>query len=69
MIAIRKDIALARQVGSGGVDKIEARKVELFSDFLSAELLLDCDWEVRTALLRIIVCDNHTELVIDQSYT
>jgi hypothetical protein len=49
VVTVGEDVGLVRQVGASTVDEVDARKAVLLSDFLSSEVLLDCDGVVGAA--------------------
>ena len=61
MLAIGEDLVLQRQEGPAGINQVDARKAVLPGDLLRAEVLLDRNRVVRSALNRGVVCDYHAE--------
>ena len=59
MIAVGKDLVLARQVGAPRVDQIDAGQVVLARDVLRAEVLLDGEREIGAALHGGVIGDDH----------
>ena len=59
VVAVGEDLGLERQVGAAGVDEVDARQAVLERDLLRAQVLLDRDREVRAALDRRVVGDDH----------
>ena len=59
VVAVRKDFILVRQVGSSGIDEVQAGEVILLRDLLGAEVLLDRDRKVGAALYRRVIGDDH----------
>ena len=59
VIAVGKDLGLQRQERTAGVDEVDAGQPVLERDLLRANVLLDGDWDVRAALYRGVVPDNH----------
>ena len=59
MLAVGKHVRLIRQVGSAGIDEIDAGQAVFGRDFLRAQMLLDRHRIIRAALDRRIVGDDH----------
>ncbi len=59
MVAVGEDLGLQRQVGAAGIDQVDARQAVLEGDLLCAQVLLDGQREVRAALDRGVVGDDH----------
>jgi hypothetical protein len=58
VVAIRKNLVLAREVGAARVHEIDARQAVLCGDFLRAKVLLHREREIRSALHRGVVRDH-----------
>ena len=67
MIAVGEDLCLERQERPTGVDEVDARQPILFRDFLRAEMLLDGEREVRSALHRRVVGHDHALATLDDA--
>ena len=59
MVTVGKHLVLIRQVGTAGIDQIDARQVVLLGDFLGAQMLFDGQRVVGAALYRGVVAHNH----------
>ena len=59
VLAVGEDLVLQRQVGAAGVDEVDARQAVVQRDLLRAQVLLDRQREVRAALDRRVVGDDH----------
>jgi hypothetical protein len=65
VLAVGKHLSLVRQVGTAGVDKIDARKPVLARDLLGAQVLLHRHRIVGAALDRRVVADDHAFAALD----
>ena len=59
MLAVGEHVRLERQERAAGVDEVEARQPVLLGDLLCAQVLLHREREVRAALDRRVVRDDH----------
>ena len=69
VITIRKHVILTRQVGTTGVNQIDAGQVILFGDFLSAQVFFHRDRVIGAALYRGVVGDDHAFHTADATDT
>ena len=60
VLAIWENIGLAGEIGSARIDQINAWKVVLLGDFLSAQVFLHSHWVVGASLDGGIVSHNKT---------
>ena len=65
VLAVGEDLVLEREEGPARVDEVEARQVVLLGDLLRAEVLLHREREVRAALHRRVVRDDHAGATLD----
>jgi hypothetical protein len=69
MIAIRENILLLRQESTGAVNKINAGKSILFSNFLGAKMFFYRDGVVSTTFKGEVVGQNHALALVNLSDT
>lgn len=69
VVTVWKDVGLVGEVGATAVDEVDAGKVVLLGDGLSAEMLLDGDGVVCAALDGAVVCDDDAGDAFDNSNT
>ena len=62
----REDLVLQRQERAARVDEVDARQPVLLGDLLRAQVLLDRQREVRAALDRRVVGDEHALAALDR---
>ena len=67
VVAVGEDLGLQRQERAAGVDEVEARQPVLLGDLLRAQVLLDREREVRAALDRRVVRDDHALAALDDA--
>jgi hypothetical protein len=67
VLAVGKHLVLARQVGTTGVDQVDARQVVLLRDRLGAKMLLDREGVVGAAFHGRVVGDDHALAAADAS--
>ena len=67
MLAVGEHLRLQRQERAARVDEIEARQVVLLRDLLRAQMLLHRQREVRAALHRRVVRDDHALAALDDA--
>ena len=67
MVAVGEDLGLERQERAAGVDEVEARQVVLRGHLLRAQVLLHRQREVRAALDRRVVRDDHALAALDDA--
>ena len=65
MIAIGKDLVLARQKCAARIDEVDARQVVLLGNFLRAQVLLDGQRIVRAAFHGRVIGDDHAFETVD----
>ena len=65
VVAVGEDLVLERQERAARVDEVDARQVVLLGDLLRAEMLLHREREVRAALHRGVVRDDHARAALD----
>ncbi len=65
VLAVGEDLVLEREEGAARVDEVDAREVVLLRDLLRAEVLLHREREVRAALHRRVVRDDHAGAALD----
>ena len=65
VVAIGEDVGLQGQECAARVDEVDARQVVLLGDLLRAQVLLDGEREVRAALDRGVVRDDHAAAALD----
>ena len=65
VLAVGEDVGLQGQECSARVDEVDARQVVLLGDLLRAQVLLDGQREVRAALHRGVVRDDHAAAALD----
>ena len=64
---VGEHLGLERQERAAGVDEVDARQPVLLGDLLGTEVLLDRDREVRAALHRRVVGDEHALAPLDDA--
>ena len=67
VLAVREDLGLQRQERAARVDEVQARQLVLLGDLLRAQVLLDRQREVRAALHRRVVRDDHALPALDDA--
>ena len=67
MVAVGKDLGLERQERAAGVDEVDARQAVLLGHLLRAQVLLHRQREVRAALDRGVVRDDHALAALDDA--
>ena len=67
MVAVGEDLVLERQERAARVDEVDAGQLVLLGDLLRAQVLLDREREVRAALDRRVVGDDHALLALDDA--
>ncbi len=65
VVAVGKDLVLAREEGAAGVNEVETRQVVRQRDLLGAKVLLHRHRVVRAALDRRVVGDDHALATAD----
>ena len=65
VVAVGEDLVLQREERPARVDEVEAREVVLLGDLLRAQVLLHREREVRAALHRRVVGDDHARAALD----
>ncbi len=67
VVAVGEHLGLERQVGAAGVGQVDAGEVVLRRHLLRAQVLLDREREVASALDRGVVCDDHARAAGDRA--
>jgi hypothetical protein len=67
VLPVGEHLVLEREEGTAGVDEVDAREIVLLGDLLGAEVLLHGQREVRAALDRRVVCDDHAGSPLDHA--
>ncbi len=67
VVAVGEDLGLERQERAARVDEVDARQAVLLGDFLRAQVLLHRQREVRAALDRGVVRDDHALAALDDA--
>ena len=67
VVAVGEDLVLQRQERAARVDEVDARQPVLLGDLLRAQVLLDRHREVRAALDRRVVGDDHALAALDDA--
>ena len=67
MVAVGEHLGLERQIGAARVGQVDARQVVLRRHLLRAQVLLDGEREVASALDRGVVCDDHARAAGDRA--
>ncbi len=67
VLPVREDLGLEREKRAAGVDEVDAREPVLRCHLLRAEVLLDREREVRAALDRRVVRDDHALAALDHA--
>ncbi len=65
MPVIREHIRLHGQKCATGIRNIHAVQAAAFRNCLSADMLLQCDWEIRSGFDAAVIAENHYPVAVD----
>ena len=65
MVAVGEDLVLEGEEGAARIDEVDARQMVLLGHLLRAQVLLHGEREVRAALHRRVVRDDHARAALD----
>jgi len=68
VILVGENVVLFWQEGTSRINQVDTRKIILKSDFLRSNVLLHRDWVVCSALVSVVVGDDHAPPAVHHSH-